>query len=388
MVTRPETGGVDQAGPGAPVVQRHDVVTYVAALRQAGLVVSTDSGVLFAEALGVVDRDDVDAVFWASRATLTRSPQDRAVHDAVFARFFLGAPNMLAAGVVIEAETEVAYDSVDEPDDGHDTGADDQRLDDESVVVRFSSAESLRDRDFADCSPEELDELAAAIARLRMNGVRQRSRRRRAGGAEELDLRRTVRDAVRTNGEAVRLHRRRRRTRPRRVVLLVDISGSMEPYARALVRFGHALVQGRPRVEVFSLATRCTRLTRELSSRDPDAALESAAAAVQDWSGGTRLGDDLARFCQEWGQRGAARNADVVILSDGWDRGDPAILAEQMARLSRLAARVIWANPLRATPGYQPLARGMAAALPYCDRFVDGHSLGSLDALVELLEQP
>ncbi len=368
--------------------QRHDVVAYLSALRCAGLNVSTDSGVLFAEALGVVDRDDVDAVFWSSRATLMRSPRDRAVHDAVFARFFLGAPDVLVPAASIQPDMEVAYDSLDEPEHDDNTEVDDPGLADGTVVVRFSAHESLRDRDFAECSVEELAELAAAIAQLRIGGVRQRSRRRRAGGEEELDLRRTVRAAVRTNGEAIRLHRRRRRTRPRRVVLLVDISGSMEPYARALVRFGHALVQGRPRVEVFSLATRCTRLTRELSSRDPDVALAAAAAAVQDWSGGTRLGDDLARFCQEWGQRGSARNADVVILSDGWDRGDPAMLAEQMARLSRLAARVIWANPLRATPGYEPLARGMAAALPYCDRFVDGHSLGSLDALVELLEQP
>ena len=159
----------------------------------------------------------------------------------------------------------------------------------------------------------------------------------------------------------------------------------MAPYARALLRFLHVTVTGRPRVEAFTIGTRLTRVTRMLSAHDPDAALAAASRAVPDWSGGTRLGDALGDFNALWGVRGFARGALVVVLSDGWDRGDPEVLAEQMARLARVAHRVIWVNPLKATPGYAPLVRGMAAALPYVDDFVEGHSVESLEALARLL---
>jgi uncharacterized protein with von Willebrand factor type A (vWA) domain len=173
--------------------------------------------------------------------------------------------------------------------------------------------------------------------------------------------------------------------RPRRLVLLLDVSGSMEAYARALLRFVHAAVAGRGRVEAFTLGTRLTRLTRELSDRDPDAAIRKATGATPDWSGGTRLGDTLRAFNDEWGQRGMARGAIVVILSDGWDRGEPEVMAEQMARLSRVAHRVVWVNPLKASEGYAPLARGMAAALPFVDDFIEGHSLDSLERLAQVI---
>jgi uncharacterized protein len=170
-------------------------------------------------------------------------------------------------------------------------------------------------------------------------------------------------------------------------VLLVDVSGSMEPYARALLRFAHAAVsaRGTGAVEVFTLGTRITRITRPLSWRDPDTALAEAGAVVEDWSGGTRLGAGLALFNDRWGIRGMARGAVVVILSDGWDRGDPAELAAQMARLARVAQRVVWVNPLKASAGYAPLARGMAAALPYVDEFVEGHSMGALEELARVI---
>jgi uncharacterized protein with von Willebrand factor type A (vWA) domain len=208
---------------------------------------------------------------------------------------------------------------------------------------------------------------------------RVRSRRGRP------DVGRTVRAGMRRGGEITGLERRAPGARPRRVVLLLDVSGSMEPYARALARFLHVAVAGRRRVEAFAVGTRLHRITRELSTRDPDAALAAAAARVTDWSGGTRLGEGLRRFNDEWGMRGAARGAVVVIMSDGWDRGDPALLEEQMVRLRRVAHRVIWVNPLKASEGYAPLARGMAAALPYVDDFVEGHSLASVEALVGLI---
>jgi uncharacterized protein with von Willebrand factor type A (vWA) domain len=161
----------------------------------------------------------------------------------------------------------------------------------------------------------------------------------------------------------------------------------MEPYARALLRFVQAAVAGRRQVEAFAVGTRLTRITRELGSRDPDRALRQAATRVLDWSGGTRLGDGLAQFNAEWGVRGMARGAVVVILSDGWDRGDPADLAEQLERLSRVAHRIVWVNPLKVTAGYAPLARGMAAALPHVDRFVEGHSLAALEQLAAVLDE-
>lgn len=190
---------------------------------------------------------------------------------------------------------------------------------------------------------------------------------------------------MRTNGDPLRQHYRTRATKHRRLVLVIDVSGSMEPYARALLRFVQAAVAGRRRVEAFALGTRLTRITKELTSHDPDRALQRAAERVLDWSGGTRLGDGLAEFNNEWGVRGMARGADVVVLSDGWDRGEPDFLAEQMQRLQRVTHRIIWVNPLKVSPGYAPLARGMAAALPYVDEFVEGHSLDALERLTEVL---
>jgi uncharacterized protein with von Willebrand factor type A (vWA) domain len=201
-------------------------------------------------------------------------------------------------------------------------------------------------------------------------------------------MRRTVRAAIRAGGEPIERHHREHSTRLRRLVLLLDVSGSMEPYARALLRFVHAAVAGRQKVEAFTLGTQLTRVTRELGSRDPDVALQAAGRRVADWSGGTRLGQSLRTFNDEWGVRGLARNSIVVVLSDGWDRGDPVELAEQMERLHRVTHRLIWVNPLKVTPGYAPLARGMAAALPHVDHFVEGHSVAAMEELTRVIRQP
>jgi len=200
-------------------------------------------------------------------------------------------------------------------------------------------------------------------------------------------VRRTVRRALRSGGEPIVRSYTEPGERTRRIVLLLDVSGSMEPYARAFVRFLHAAVVSRTRVEAFALGTRLTRVTRELASRDPDAAVHAAARRVVDWSGGTRLGEGLRAFNDMWGMRGMARGAIVVVFSDGWDRGEPAVLEEQMARLARVAHRIVWVNPLKASPGYAPLAQGMAAALPYVDDFVEGHSLAALEELTEVISK-
>jgi uncharacterized protein with von Willebrand factor type A (vWA) domain len=258
------------------------------------------------------------------------------------------------------------------------------------LPVRWSPTEILRHRDFAAYSPAEFVEARRLIADLRLAAAFRKSRRMRRSHrlAGRPDLRRTVRAALRSGGEPIRRPALERGERPRRLVLLLDVSGSMEPYARAFVRFLHAAVTGRTRVEAFALGTRLTRVTRELATRDPDAAIAAAARRVVDWSGGTRLGDCLREFNDSWGVRGMARGATVVILSDGWDRGSPDALAEQMMRLARVAHSIVWVNPLKASPGYAPLAQGMAAALPYVDEFVEGHSLAALEALVVALAEP
>ncbi len=243
------------------------------------------------------------------------------------------------------------------------------------------------------CSSDELDEVHRLIADLRVTSAVRPSRRhgrtRRSRGP--LDLRATARRSLRTGGESVTTRHRAPTQRPRRLVLACDVSGSMEVYARALVRFAHAAVMSRAAVtgggavEVFTLGTRCTRITRALRSRDPDVALAATADAVADWSSGTRLGEGLRTFNDTWGQRGLARGAVVVVLSDGWDRGEPELLAEQTARLQRAAHRLIWVNPLKASPEFAPIAQGMAAALPFVDELVEGHSVESLAALAEVI---
>lgn len=360
-------------------------MSFATLLRGAGVDVPVGSVVTFADALGAVGLGDPDRVYWAGRATLVRRPEDAPAYDGVFAAFWLGRPAAASDAPAVVPVT-VAIDADEE--DAAPPGPDEARTPSAPVIhVRYSSTEVLRHKDFAAYSHEEHAEARRLIADVRLAGALRRSRRlvptRRATGRP--DIRRTVRHALRAEGEPVRRAWLGPSFRPRRVVLLCDVSGSMEPYARALVRFLHAAVVGRTRVEAFALGTRLTRITRELASRDPDAALARAARAVADWSGGTRLGEGLRRFNDGWGVRGMARGAVVVILSDGWDRGDPAVLGAQMARLARVAHKVVWVNPLKAAPGYAPLARGMAAALPYIDEFVEGHSVASLEALAKVI---
>ncbi|TNY34481.1 vWA domain-containing protein, partial [Thermomonospora catenispora] len=253
-------------------------------------------------------------------------------------------------------------------------------------LAAASRAEVLRHRDAARLTDAERAEVNRLIALLEADPPRRRSRRFAPAPSGRCDPHRTVREALRNGGEITAIRRRAHRTRPRRVVLLIDVSGSMAPYADALLRFAHAAVRAGGRaVEAFSVGTRLTRLTRELRHRDPDAAMAAVSEAIVDWSGGTRLGEELKEFCDRFGRRGMARGAIVVIASDGWERGDPSLLGEQMVRLRRLAHRVVWANPHKARPGYEPLTGGMAAALPHVDDFVAGHSLAALQRLARIV---
>lgn len=361
-------------------------VGFVTALRRAALVVPVGSTVAFAQAVAEVGVERRSGVYWAGRSTLLTRPEDTEVYDRVFDAYWRQGPPAALRRADSVLPVTVLFDDADDPDPATDESDGGEREGDDDVqAVRYSPAEVLRHRDFAECSADELAEAHRLMARMgvtvaRRRGRRQRSTRHRVGRP---DLRRTVRRAVRTGGETIDRPTTRPADRPRRLILLVDVSGSMEPYARSLVRFVHAAAVGRARVEAFTLGTQLTRITRDLTSRDPDTALQQATDSVPDWSGGTRLGEVIGRFNDEWGVRGMARGAVVVILSDGWDRGEPAVMAEQMARLGRVAHRVVWVNPLKATPGYEPLARGMAAALPHVDTFIEGHSLAALEHLAE-----
>ncbi len=376
--------GVDEA------ISARAVVGFARLLRAAGLAVSADSTVLFADALSVVGGSQAEQVYWAARATLCRRPEAIERFDACFAAWFSTAfTQNTPLGELPDSfmpEVVIAFDDPTDP------GTDGPRHDEDAgdvptLAVRFSQAETLRQRDFATYTTVEHVAARRAVAELRVVAVRRRSRRLVGSKARgRPDVRRTMRAAMRTDGEPLRRAYRALSTRPRRLVLLCDVSGSMEPYARVIIQFLHSAVVARRHVEAFALGTRLTRLTRELMNRDPDAAIASAAQRVTDWSGGTRLGETLRTFNDEWGVRGMARGAVVVVISDGWDRGEPALLAEQMQRLARVAHRVVWVNPLKASPGFAPLAAGMAAALPYVDEFVEGHSLASLIDLVKILE--
>ncbi|WP_245667853.1 vWA domain-containing protein [Actinomadura macra] len=353
------------------------MVGFARTVRAAGGAAGPERVQAMLVALDHLDVLDPSAVYWAGRLTLCADPGDLARYDRCFAAYFSGAttrPGRRPATVVARrtALLEPRAEGPAEPG--------------EPRAAAASATEVLRDRDVARLTAAERAEVARLIALLDAGAERRRSRRFAPAPAGRLDPGRTVRETLRRGGETALLRHRAHRSRPRRVVLIVDVSGSMGPYADALLRFAHAAARSGGRaVEVFSAGTRLTRLTRELRHRDPDAAMAAASAAIPDWSGGTRLGEELKEFLDRFGQRGLARGAVVVIASDGWERGDAGLLGAQMARLGRLAHRVVWANPHKARPGYEPLAAGMAAALPHVDDFTSGHSLAALEDLARLV---
>jgi uncharacterized protein len=245
----------------------------------------------------------------------------------------------------------------------------------------------LREKDFAEYGDEERRAARSLVARIAARGPRRLSRRTRAAHRvrRRPDPRATMRAALRHAGEPVERRGRERVLGQRPLVLAVDVSGSMEPYSRMLVQYAQACVAARRRCEAFAFGTRLTRITGELTGRDPDRALARASEAVADWSGGTRIGDALAELNREHGRR-IGRGAVVVVLSDGWDRGDPERLGRELERLARCSHTLVWLNPLKASPGYEPLTRGMRAALPHVDAFLAGNNLASLDELADLME--
>ncbi|MDR8413512.1 VWA domain-containing protein [Nonomuraea sp. 3-1Str] len=355
------------------------VTGFARTLRAAGVGADHERTRTLLRALDHLDVARPRDVYWAGRFTLCAGPDDLPRYDRCFQAYFGGraADRRAAAPVTVTRHTLTLNDDPGK-DTGDDTGDEDER---DSAPGSASRTELLRHRDVAALTEAERAEVHRLLSMLRAGRAPRRSRRFEPSSRGRLDQRRTLREALR-KGDVARLLRRTHTVRPRGVVLFVDVSGSMAPYAETLLRFAHALVRGEPRAtRVYSVGTRLTPVTAELRHRDPGTALAEASLAIPDWSGGTRLGEEL----REYLARHHARGQIVVIASDGWERGDPSLLGAQVARLARQAYRVIWVNPHKGYEDYEPLTGGMRAVLPYLDDLVAGHSLAAYEALSERL---
>jgi uncharacterized protein with von Willebrand factor type A (vWA) domain len=347
------------------------------ALRAEGLSVGTGAVEDFCRAAELLGPGDL---YWAGRATLVSSQDEIPVYDRIFRRYFGGVeePARPARQRLVVRRQGTGAAAATPPG----------RLEGAAPEAALASAvETLKRKRFSRCSPAELERLASLMARMDVAVPVRRSRRLRPAREGVPDLRRTIRRSFRTGGEPVERARRARRPSPRRLVLVLDVSGSMSDYSRALLVFAHAALRSNRRWEAFCFGTRLTRLTRALATSHADDALAAAAEAVVDWDGGTRIGDSLKSLLDAHGESGLVRGAVVVVCSDGLDVGDPDLLRGQMERLSRLAHAVVWLNPLSDDPAYEPLARGMRAALPHVDVFASGHDLVSLDAFTRELSR-
>ena len=368
---------------GAPRTARPPeeiLLGFARALRAGGLRVTQDRSAAFVTATSLVGLDDVAGVYVAGRATMCSGPDDLERYDQLFHAWF-GEGEGVPRVVPKEQPRSIAAPLPLNDESGGTEGESDPEV----VQAAASQAEVLRHRDVAALSADQKALLDAMIRALRPRVPLRRAQRRTPWRRGDVDLRRTLRRSLRNMGDPVRVDHRRKAQRPRRVVLLVDVSASMRPYADALLRLCHVMVRTGAPVEAFTLGTRLTRITAALSTADAERALVRAGEEVPDWSGGTRLGETLQAFLDRWGARGMARGAVVVVLSDGWERGDAELLGVQMQRLRRLAHRVVWVNPHRGKAGYEPVQQGVVAALPHCDSFVAGHSLRSFEKVLEVV---
>jgi uncharacterized protein with von Willebrand factor type A (vWA) domain len=357
------------------------VVTFGRVLREAGLEIGPGRVTDALRALDAVDLARRDDVYFSLRQTLVSRHDELAVFVRAFEAWFLRMP-VLAPGR--ERPHEQVLQVVRPSEEGADgDGAD---ADDEPLELGASGDELLRDKDFAELGEDELRRVRDLVGRIARTRPLRRSRRmRRDPLGEGMDVRAMIRRSLRTGGDPVERPLRARKHVPRRLVLLCDVSGSMDAYARVLLLFLHAAVGAGRGVEAFAFGTRLSRLTPDLRTRDPLDALARCTEAVVDWGSGTRIGASLREFNEVYGRRAMSRGAIVVIVSDGWEREDPALVGREMARLARAAYAVIWVNPLKGNPDYQPLAGGMRAALPFVDRFLAGHNLRSLEELATVL---
>lgn len=371
-------------------------------LHRAGMPMSADQLRRFILATALSAPAMPDDLYWVGRVTLVVDRQHLDTFERVFNQVFRGIYDWAdargdgsAPPPACERPARDRARSHRQPGNTAEGGSanaqdrgDGEPSEREMEVAVASREERLATTDFAELTDGELRDLRHLMSQIRISvPLRPARRHHRHHHGDRLDLRATLRRSRRSGGDPIEHITRRARERPRKVVVLCDISGSMAPYSRACLQLLHAAAGGQ-RAEVFTFATRLTRLTRVLSITDPDAALAMAASAAPDWNGGTRIGAALKEFLDRYGRRGVARGAVVVIVSDGWDREDPDAIVEQMARLRRLAHRILWINPRHAAPGFVPLAGGMAAALPYCDALVSGNTLVALGEAMGTLAEP
>ena len=360
---------------------------FARALRAEGMPVPEGSVALFADALHVLDAARPRDLYWAARLSLLRRSGDLGTFERVFQAYWTGVHHLRLETPVEDRPTPSAPIPL-APIGQREPIGDLQEREETLPVSLASSAARLREIDFADYSKEEHRLAARLMAELRLTLPERRSRRSRPSAhGHRVDLPRTLRRSLRTAGDPVHLvyDRRRRRTRP--LILLCDVSGSMSAYSRALIQFLRAAVESRAGVRVFAFGTRLVELTHPLSAATRDDALRAAAHCFDDWGGGTRIGASLESFVRSYAQRGVTRGGVVVILSDGWEREDPALVGEQMRRLRLLSHRVIWVNPNKKDPTFEPLAAGMASALPYVDALVAGHNLRALEDVLVLVRR-
>ena len=376
-------------------------------LHRSGIPATPERQARFAASVIDIAPGSLDELYWIGRVTLVSERGQIEIYDKVFDQVFRGiidfdqylrqSQKPMPMNSTHADESKPASPSTGDRKEGNDSAgtaatpgdvADESESSDEpAILAAVSETELLRDRSFAECSQDELNLIAALVAKLPLVPPRRASRRSaRNNHGNELDMRATIRTSRSTGGDPIRLEMKKKKERPRRVVLIADVSGSMEPYARVYMHLMRGAVQAL-HAEAFVFATRLTRLTRFIGQGKPDQAYAKVAENTPDWSGGTRIGKALLAFVRDHGQRGVARGAVVVIVSDGWEIDDPLYIEQAMSRLSRLAHHIIWVNPRKASVDYEPLVRGMSAALPYVDTFVSGHSLRAIQDVLEAIHR-
>jgi uncharacterized protein len=369
----------------APFVEL--LVAFGHELRSAGLAVGTGDVMTYCSAMSSLDASDLADLYWAGRTTMVTRREQIVDYDRVFRRFFLDEDDSPADSMQSAIRAATPTMSVLEIPATEPGGPPSEDEEEASLGHMASDADIYRNKSFAACTAEELAAVRRIMKRIRLNPPRRHTRRTETAAAgDRLDMRRIVRETMRTHGEPAELYWRRRRLRLRPLVLILDVSGSMSDYSRNLLQFAYSTKRAASRVEVFCFGTRLTRITKALDRRTVDAALDHAAKVVFDWEGGTRIGDSLHAFVRDFGRRGTSRGAIVVICSDGLDRGDPAVLARAMERLSRLCHGVVWLNPhMGRAADFRPNTLGMMIAAPHIDRLLPGHDLRSLEEFAALL---
>jgi hypothetical protein len=379
----------DKTGPdGADFVAT--LVEFARRLRDEDVPAGPGDVVTYCAAVAELDPGDLLDVYWAGRGTLVGRYEQIPVYDRVFRSYFLGYDEDPSPQRPFSVSTRAEANAVLQVPETENVPGQRQEDREARLGLVASDAATLKGKAFRACSVEELAALHRIMRSIRLAPPRRRSRRNVADPkGRRPDVRRTVRETLRVLDSPLRLPRRSRRLRLRRMIVILDVSGSMADYSRNLLQFAYSTGRAADRVEVFCFGTRLTRITRELRHRRPDDALARAAAAVVDWDGGTRIGESLNAFTREWGRRGLSRGGIVVICSDGLDRGDPAVLAAAMARLSRLSHRIVWLNPHQPSgpdeDGVRPSALGMMVARPYIDRLLSARDLRSLEEFAAVL---